>query len=40
MTPADVRNRLIDALRTDLVGPALPDELLDQGVLPAALRDA
>ncbi|MFO1419611.1 MAG: DISARM system helicase DrmA [Candidatus Competibacteraceae bacterium] len=30
MTPADVRNRLIDALRTDLVGPALPDELLDQ----------
>ena len=30
MTPADVRDRLIDALRQDLVGPALPDELLDQ----------
>ncbi|MFO1433947.1 MAG: hypothetical protein U1F76_28275 [Candidatus Competibacteraceae bacterium] len=30
MLPADVRNRLIDALRVDLVGPALPDELLDQ----------
>ena len=30
MTPAAVRDRLIDALRQDLVGPALPDELLDQ----------
>jgi hypothetical protein len=30
MTPAAIRNRLIDALRIDLVGPALPDEQLDQ----------
>ena len=30
MTPAAVRDRLIEALRVDLVGPALPDELLDQ----------
>ena len=30
MTPAAVRDRLLEALRVDLVGPALPDELLDQ----------
>ena len=30
MTPADVRDRLIHALRADLVGPALPDEILDE----------
>ncbi len=30
MTPADVRDRLIAALRTDLVGPALPDEILNE----------
>ncbi len=30
MTPADVRDRLIHALRVDLVGPALADEILDE----------
>ncbi|HRZ07399.1 MAG TPA: helicase, partial [Candidatus Competibacteraceae bacterium] len=30
MTPAAVRDRLIDALRLDLVGPALPDEQLTE----------
>ena len=30
MTSAEIRARLIDALRIDLVGPALPDELLDE----------
>ena len=30
MTSADVRDRLIAALRTDLVGPALPDEILNE----------
>ena len=30
MTPADVRDRLITALRVDLVGPALADELLSE----------
>ena len=30
MIPADVRDRLIAALRTDLVGPALPDEILNE----------
>lgn len=30
MTPADVRDRLIAALRVDLVGPALPDEILNE----------
>ncbi|QQS54075.1 MAG: helicase [Candidatus Competibacteraceae bacterium] len=30
MTPADVRDRLIAALRTDLVGPALADEILNE----------
>lgn len=30
MTLADVRDRLIDTLGQDLVGPALPDELLNQ----------
>ena len=28
MTPAAVRDHLVDPLRQDLVGPALPDELL------------
>jgi len=30
MTPADVRDRLITALRVDLVGPALADEILNE----------
>ena len=30
MTSAEIRARLIDALRIDLVGPALADELLDE----------
>ncbi len=30
MQSADVRDRLIAALRTDLVGPALPDEILNE----------
>ncbi len=30
MTSADVRDRLITALRVDLVGPALPDEILNE----------
>ena len=30
MIPVDVRDCLIDTLGQDLVGPALPDELLNQ----------